>query len=81
MFPAPDPLLGRVNYFGSHVNRAARIEPVTAPGAVYLSEQTACALAAHGNDRFAYDYLGVLPLAKGFGASALYRQRRATDEE
>lgn len=81
VFPAHDPLIERLNYFGSHVNRAARIEPVAAPGAVYASSELAFVLAAAGNAAFVTDYLGLLPLAKGFGSSALYRLRRADEAE
>lgn len=81
VFPAEDPIIGRRNFFGAHVNRAARIEPVTVPGAVYVSEQTAALLAASGAREFACDYLGSVPLAKHFGDSVLYRLRRAHESE
>lgn len=81
VFPALDPIIGRINYFGSHVNRAARIEPVAAPGTAYVSEQTASLLAASGADHLACDFLGSLPLAKHFGASVLYRLRRSGESE
>jgi class 3 adenylate cyclase len=81
VFEAPDPLIGRRNYFGSHVIRAARIEPVAAPGSVYVSAELAFALAASGGAGFATDYLGQLPLAKGFGSGPLYRLRRARASE
>src|SRR5262249_29985325 len=32
-----DQIIGELNYIGSHVNRTARIEPVTPPGEVYGS--------------------------------------------
>lgn len=76
VFRAPDPLIGRPNYFGSHVVRAARIEPVAAPGTAYVSAELAFSLAASGCDEFRTDYLGELPLAKGFGSGPLYRLRR-----
>lgn len=81
VFQALDPLIQRLNYFGSHVNRAARIEPVAAPGSVYASSELAFVLAASGSAHFVTDYLGLLPLAKGFGSSALYRLRRADEAE
>lgn len=81
VFRAPDPLIGRPNYFGSHVVRAARIEPVAAPGSVYVSAELAYALAASGSTGFATDYLGVLPLAKSYGNGPLYRLRRAHEAE
>lgn len=81
VFPAPDPLLGRRNYYGTHVNRAARIEPVALPGAVFISAEMAYSLAATRSPRFATEYLGTLPLAKGFAASPLYRLRRGDECE
>lgn len=81
VFPADDPILGRRNFFGSHVNLAARIEPVAAPGAVCVSARTAAILAGRSGHGFACDYLGTWALAKGFGESALYRLRRAPEVE
>jgi len=81
VYAAHDPILGQRNFFGSHVNRAARIEPVTTPGSVFVSEQTASLLAAAGGDDFACDYLGRVPLAKEFGTGPLYRLRRANRVE
>ncbi len=81
VFPAQDPIIGKRNFFGAHVNRAARIEPVTAPGAVYISEQMAALLAASGARQFACDYLGPMELAKHYGESVLYRLRRAHEGE
>jgi hypothetical protein len=71
-----DPIIGRDNYFGSSVTRAARIEPVTPPGTVYASEAFAALMAASGQDAFATDYVGRLPLAKGYGEARLYVLRR-----
>jgi class 3 adenylate cyclase len=81
VFQAMDPLIERQNYFGSHVIRAARIEPVAAPGAVYVSAEMAFCLAAAGARHYTCDYLGPLPLAKGFGSGVLYRLRRSDEAE
>lgn len=81
VFEALDPIIGRPNYFGSHVVRAARIEPVTAPGSVFVSAELARCLAASGAPEFTTDYLGVLPLAKRYGDDSLYRLRRAHEAE
>lgn len=81
VFEAPDPIIGRSNYFGSHVVRAARIEPVATPGAAYVSAELACTLAASGAHDFATDYLGPLSLAKSYGTEPLYRLRRAQEAE
>jgi len=76
VFEADDPVIGRRNYYGSHVNRAARIEPVTAPGSTFLSQQAACLLTASGQAAFSCEYLGQVDLAKAYGREALYRLRR-----
>ena len=81
VFQAFDPVIQRINHFGSHVTRAARIEPVTAAGCVYITEQTAALLTVDGNHPFTCDYLGKVTLAKGYGASTLYRVRRAAEDE
>jgi class 3 adenylate cyclase len=71
-----DPIMGRDNFFGSSVTRAARIEPVTPPGMVYASEAFAATLAANGEDAYALEYVGLMPLAKGYGESRIYRLDR-----
>lgn len=76
VFRAFDPVMGRESFFGANVTRAARIEPVTPPGMIYASEAFAAILAAEGDDRCALEYVGRLPLAKGYGASRLYRLER-----
>lgn len=81
MFKALDPIIRQENFFGSHVTRAARIEPVAAPASIYVSEQMAAALAATADRRFACDYLGALGLAKQFGSARIYRLRRASEPE
>ena len=81
VFRAFDPLIKRDNFFGSHVVRAARIEPVAAPGSIYVSAELAAVLAARGVREFAADYLGALPLAKGYGSGRLFRLRNADEAE
>ena len=81
VFPSMDPIIGQQNFFGSHVNMAARIEPITPPGAVYVSEQFASLLVASGAPGFACDYMGNVALAKGFGVHPIYRLRRAHEIE
>ncbi len=90
VFEGIDPITGALNYYGSHVNRAARIEPVTVPGNIYASEQFAALLtaeqqaAAHearqaGREwrpAFACEYIGTLDLARDFGSLPTYHVRR-----
>ena len=44
VFPVSDPVVGTPSFMGSQVSRTARIEPVTPPGAVYVTEAFAAAL-------------------------------------
>ena len=73
VFEGHDAIIGRNNYFGSHVSRAARIEPVTAPGCAFVSEQFAAALAVTPGHDFLCEYLGLQPLAKSYDVCPLYR--------
>ena len=59
-----DPITGNRSYSGTHVSRAARIEPITPPGQVYASEAFAALAAARKADGFTCDYVGQTPLAK-----------------
>ena len=90
VFAGIDPITGTLNYYGSHVNRAARIEPVTVPGNIYVSEQFAALLTAEGevaaqdarragrtwHPAFACEYIGTLDLARDFGCLPTYHLRR-----
>jgi class 3 adenylate cyclase len=64
VYPQWDRLIGRLNFFGTHVNRAARIEPKTPPGCIYTSEQFASLLATAPNHGFSCEYIGVHSLGK-----------------
>lgn len=73
VYPRRDKVLDRQNYFGSHVNRAARIEPVTTPGCAFATEQFAALLAVRTDHSFRCEYLGVEQLAKEYDRCPLYR--------
>ncbi|MBT3568431.1 MAG: hypothetical protein HN494_06265 [Opitutae bacterium] len=75
-YAAHDPLLRRTNFFGSHVNKAARIEPIALPGCVYVSE-TVAGLLSFGHDDFDFEYVGNIELAKGFGSFPIYLLQRS----
>ncbi|HUB76719.1 MAG TPA: adenylate/guanylate cyclase domain-containing protein, partial [Solirubrobacteraceae bacterium] len=78
VFPTHDPVLDKLAFMGSHVSRTARIEPVTPPGEVYVTEQFAAALELDPADPFACDYAGHLPAAKDYGRMRMYRLYRAS---
>jgi class 3 adenylate cyclase len=82
VFAHYNPVLRQLGFTGSHVSRAARIEPVAAAGEVYASEEFA-AMAELGNqirrtrrsskgsranegDGFVCEYAGTMPLAKNY---------------
>lgn len=67
VFRSHDPVTGQINYIGTHVNHAARIEPVTPPGKVYASQAFSAIAASEGIREFACDYVGQMPWAKHYG--------------
>ena len=73
-----DPITGHRSYSGTHVSRAARIEPITPPGQVYASESFAALAAAHGAKSFTCDYIGQTAMAKGYGSFPTYHVRAET---
>ena len=76
-----DPMIQKINFSGSHVNRAARIEPITPPGQVYASEHFASLIVASNVAEITCDYVGTLPLAKGYGTFPMYHVRRSHEPE
>ena len=95
VFEAVDPICGRKNFYGSHINRAARLEPVTVIGHVYATQQFVAVLTAEQSairseavnngeefeERFLCEYVGVLSLAKDFGKQTVYHLRRRPEVE
>ena len=63
-------------FTGSHVSRTACIEPVTPPGAIYVTNAFAAALLLGGREELACDYVGHMPAAKDWGRLRMYRLRR-----
>ena len=74
VFPTRDPVIGGQAFMGSHVSRTARIEPVTPPGTVYVTDAFAAALALR-QSRYRCDYVGHMPAAKGYGRFRMYSLR------
>jgi class 3 adenylate cyclase len=77
VFIAIDPVNRYLAHYGSHVTRAARVEPIVVPGQILVTEPFAAVLAAQASSAFVCDLVGIEPLAKGYGASRLYRLRLA----
>jgi len=72
-----DHITGRITYYGTEVSKAARIEPVTPPGAVFVTEPFAAVLALEARGRFTCRYVGRIALAKHYGDFPMYRLTRA----
>ena len=90
VFQATDALTGRENLYGTHVNRAARLEPRTPPGKIYASEQFAALLLTEQQltppprrpaVRYVCDYAGIVSLPKDFGRQPVFHIRRLSDHE
>ena len=79
VYYAREPLLKRTNFFGFHVNQAARIEPITSAGNVYASEQFAALMLAHPGNRLECRYVGVIVLPKQFGSYPIYHIKRENE--
>ena len=79
VYELDDPVTNRPNYYGAHVSRAARVEPVTPEGCVYVTETFAAVLALHNADQFSCDYAGITELAKHYGRFRIFLLRRPRD--
>ena len=73
VFETVDPVTGLTTFYGREVSRTARIEPVTPPGQVYVTEAFAAALAMEARGHVGCRYVGLLPLAKAYGVFPMYR--------
>jgi class 3 adenylate cyclase len=76
VFPVYDPVIETRGFMGSHVSRTARIEPVTPPGAVYVTEPFAASLELEPDHGLSCDYVGHMPAAKDYGRLRMYSLRR-----
>jgi class 3 adenylate cyclase/tetratricopeptide (TPR) repeat protein len=72
IFQTDNPVLGKPDFFGKHVNQTARLEPCTPPGSVYVTEPFASLISLEGNNDYRCEYVGNHPLPKGFGRIRMY---------
>lgn len=78
VFAGPDPVEGIETYFGTQLSFAARVEPVTPPGLIFVTEAFAAALVLEAPDAFVLEYAGEVVLAKAYGRSRLFSLRRGS---
>jgi class 3 adenylate cyclase len=79
VFQGTDPILKKHSFYGTHISRAARLEPMTVPGCIYASEQFAAKLIGESTDKYAVEYVGILNLPKKFGMQETYHIRRKNE--
>jgi class 3 adenylate cyclase len=79
VYELDDPITGRSNCYGAHTTRAARIEPITPEGCVYVTETFAAVLALHDAGQFSCDYVGNTEMAKQYGRLRMFLLRRVRD--
>ena len=72
VFEGWDPIAAHRTYYGRALSRAARIEPITPPGTVYVTEAFAAILLLESRGDFTCTYVGQVPLAKGYGTFRMY---------
>lgn len=92
VYKAHDPFIDKDNFYGGHINRAARLEPVTKVGQVYATQQFVSVLNSEINkvknecdqkglvfvEKFTTEYVGVIDLAKNFGSQEVYHIRKVS---
>jgi class 3 adenylate cyclase len=78
VFDGVDGFIQTPSCFGAHVTHAARIEPVTPPGVVYVTEAMAAELKLIDEEAVTCDFVGPISSAKGFGDMLLYALRENT---
>ena len=79
VFEGWDPIARQLTFFGTGVTQAARIEPRTPEGEVYVTEPFAALASLAGGDSFDCHYVGSLPAAKGYGSFPLFSLKRRLD--
>lgn len=72
VFDGYDYVCDEPTFYGTHVIRAARIEPRTPPGEVYVTADFAALAAASGRSDLHLEYVGHVPTVKGYGAFPMY---------
>jgi class 3 adenylate cyclase len=71
-----DPVSHKPTYWGRELTRAARIEPRTPEGEVYVTDAFAALLVLKPDAQFATEYVGRVTTAKDFETIPMYRLKR-----
>lgn len=73
VFETCDPITARPTFLGTHINRAARIEPIAEEGQIYVSCEFAALAALEESSAFRCVPQGLVDLPKGGGRIPVYR--------
>jgi class 3 adenylate cyclase len=76
VMPIIDPIRRDLTYWGRELTRAARIEPRTPEGEVYVTDAFAALLALERSAPFITEYVGRVTTAKDFETIPMYRLHR-----
>jgi hypothetical protein len=71
-----DPITRKPTYWGRELTRAARIEPRTPEGEVYVTDAFAALLALEPVVAFVTEYVGRVTTAKEFETIPMYQLQR-----
>jgi adenylate cyclase len=72
VFETWDPIARRRSFTGAHVTRAARIEPRTPEGEVYVTDSFAALATLEASDQVRCEYVGRVPMPKDYGVLPMY---------
>lgn len=75
-----DHIRGEATWLGGHVTRAARLEPATFPGQVYVTEAFAAALALDAVPDILCEFVGTREAHKDYGKMRMYRLISTLDD-
>ena len=73
VFQQHDKILNRDNFFGYHVSYAARLEPVTRPGAVFATDAFVAVINIKDIKSVNFEYVGRVKLPKDFGICETFK--------
>ena len=71
-----DPIIGSFNYIGHNTSMAARIEPITYEGQVFVSQAFTALLAIQNDHELFCEYVGIKELPKNSGSMKVYLLER-----
>lgn len=75
-FESYDQILEKKAYFGSTLTKAARMEPCTPVGEIYVSDAFAALAAFEGPKYVRCEYVGHMPTAKNFGNMRMFHLKK-----